>query len=87
MSAPTIHRWTASDGIDLAWRELGEGAPVVLLHGLFSDGQVNWMKFGHAAKVGAYRLYLLAMPRGDVGLLNELFRKQAVLQIQHGAGK
>jgi len=25
----------------------------VLLHGLFSDGQVNWIKFGHAAKIAA----------------------------------
>jgi len=50
---PTIHHWTASDGIELAWREMGEGAAVVLLHGLFSDGVVNWIKFGHAAKVAA----------------------------------
>ncbi len=53
MSEATIHYWTASDGIALAWRELGEGAPVVLLHGLFSDGNVNWIKFGHAAKLAA----------------------------------
>ena len=53
MTEATIHHWTASDGVDLAWREMGEGAPVVLLHGLFSDGVVNWIKFGHAAKVAA----------------------------------
>jgi len=53
VSEPTIHHWTASDGIELAWRELGKGAPVVLLHGLFSDGHVNWIKFGHAAKIAA----------------------------------
>jgi len=53
VTEPTIHHWIASDGIDLAWRELGEGAPVVLLHGLFSDGFVNWIKFGHAAKIAA----------------------------------
>ena len=53
MSEPSIHHWTASDGIDLAYRELGEGRPVILLHGLFSDGHVNWLKFGHAAKVAA----------------------------------
>jgi hypothetical protein len=29
------HRWTASDGVELAWHELGQGRPVVLLHGLF----------------------------------------------------
>ena len=53
MIEPTIHHWTASDGVGLAWREMGEGTPVVLLHGLFSDGIVNWIKFGHAAKVAA----------------------------------
>ena len=53
MTEASVHHWTASDGIDLAWREMGEGTPVVLLHGLFSDGVVNWIKFGHAAKVAA----------------------------------
>ena len=51
MTGPTTHRWTASDGIELAWRETGEGRPVVLLHGLFSDSQMNWINFGTAATV------------------------------------
>ena len=46
-----IHRWTASDGVGLAWRELGEGRPVVLVHGLFSDGVTNWIKFGAAQRL------------------------------------
>ena len=45
--------WTASDGVDLAWRETGEGRPVILLHGLFSDAQMNWIKFDHAEKIAA----------------------------------
>ena len=53
MSEPAIHRWTASDGVELAWREIGEGRPVVLIHGLFSDGHTNWIKFGTADKVAA----------------------------------
>ena len=48
---PALHRWTASDGVELAWRELGTGRPVVLVHGLFSDANTNWIKFGHAAKL------------------------------------
>ena len=32
---------------------LGEGRPVVLLHGLFSDANMNWIKFGHAARIAA----------------------------------
>ncbi len=53
MTALTVHRWTASDGVGLAYHELGTGRPVVLLHGLFSDAIMNWVKFGHAAKLAA----------------------------------
>ena len=53
MSEPTVHFWTASDDVELAWHELGEGRPVVLLHGLFSDAQMNWIKFGHASRIAA----------------------------------
>src|SRR6476661_5466902 len=53
MSEPRVERWTASDGIELAYHELGEGRPVVLLHGLFSDAQINWIKFGHATRIAA----------------------------------
>ena len=58
---PTTHRFTASDGAELAWHELGEGRPVVLLHGLFSNAQTNWIKFGHAAEI-AGRGFRVIMP-------------------------
>ena len=51
VSEPTVHHWTASDGVELAYHELGEDRPVILLHGLFSDANVNWIKFGTAARV------------------------------------
>ena len=51
MTEPTAHFWTASDGVELAYHELGEGKPVILLHGLFSDAQMNWIKFGHAERI------------------------------------
>lgn len=47
------HYFTTSDGIQLAWREAGQGRPVILLHGLFSDAQMNWIKFGHAEQIAA----------------------------------
>jgi pimeloyl-ACP methyl ester carboxylesterase len=39
------------DGAALAVHEVGEesGRPLILLHGLFSSAQVNWIKYGHAA--------------------------------------
>jgi pimeloyl-ACP methyl ester carboxylesterase len=51
MSEISTHYWTASDGVELAWRECGQGRAVILLHGLFSDANVNWMKFWHAARI------------------------------------
>ena len=53
MTDMATHYWTASDGIQLAWREIGQGRPVILLHGLFSDAQMNWIKFGHAERIAA----------------------------------
>lgn len=61
MSEPQVHYWTASDGVQLAYRELGEGRPVVLLHGLFSDANVNWIKFGQADRIAA-RGFRIIMP-------------------------
>jgi pimeloyl-ACP methyl ester carboxylesterase len=49
----STHFWTASDGIELAYHELGEGRPVILLHGLFSDANMNWIKFGSAERIAA----------------------------------
>ena len=46
-----MHRWKPSDGVELAFHELGAGRPVVLLHGLFSSADMNWIKFGHGATI------------------------------------
>ena len=61
MKNSSIHHWTASDGVALAWREMGEGRPVLLIHGLFSDGHTNWIKFGAAQKL-ADRGFRVIMP-------------------------
>jgi pimeloyl-ACP methyl ester carboxylesterase len=53
MSEAAVHFWSASDGVELAYHELGRGRPVVLLHGLFSDAEMNWIKFGHAARIAS----------------------------------
>ncbi|HEU4957206.1 MAG TPA: alpha/beta hydrolase [Sphingomicrobium sp.] len=53
MTGAAIHRWTARDGVELAWHEVGEGRPVILMHGLFSDAQMNWIKFGHADRIAS----------------------------------
>lgn len=53
MTDDAIHRFASFDGVEIAWREIGTGRPVVLLHGLFSDSQTNWVKYGHAAAISA----------------------------------
>ena len=53
MTETETHHWTASDGVELAFHELGEGRPVILLHGLFSDARTNWIKFGSAERIAA----------------------------------
>jgi pimeloyl-ACP methyl ester carboxylesterase len=47
--------------VELAWHELGEGRAVVLLHGLFSNAETNWIRFGHAAEI-ARRGFRVIMP-------------------------
>lgn len=48
VSTQTIRGW---GGAELAVHRLGEGRPVLMLHGLFSSAEVNWIKFGHAQKL------------------------------------
>lgn len=50
---PEPQFFAAPDGTRLAWREMGEGRPVVLLHGLFSSAVTNWIRYGHAAAIAA----------------------------------
>jgi pimeloyl-ACP methyl ester carboxylesterase len=53
MTDATIHQFPSFDGANLAWHEIGEGRPLILLHGYFSDAQTNWIKYGHAATLAA----------------------------------
>ena len=51
MSAATTDRIASFDGAELAVHRLGQGRAVLMLHGLFSSAQMNWIRFGHAAKI------------------------------------
>lgn len=49
------------DGLDLAYRVMeagvrGTGRTIVLIHGYFSTATVNWIRYGHAAKIAALGL-------------------------------
>ncbi len=41
------------DGTSLAYHVVGEGPPVMLLHGLFSSARMNWIKWGHGDRLAA----------------------------------
>ena len=47
------HYFNSFDGTRLAWHEMGEGRPVVLIHGYFSEANTNWIRYGHAAAIAA----------------------------------
>jgi len=44
-------RIASFDGVELAVHRMGAGRPVLLLHGLFSSAEMNWIRFGHARKL------------------------------------
>jgi pimeloyl-ACP methyl ester carboxylesterase len=56
-----VHYFLGGDGARLAYREMGEGRALVLIHGFFSTALVNWVRYGHAAKLAA-RGYRVIMP-------------------------
>lgn len=54
-----------SDGLRLAYRVVGEGAPIVLVHGFASTHEVNWVTTGWSrALVDAGRRVIMADGRG-----------------------
>ncbi|WP_375396011.1 alpha/beta fold hydrolase [uncultured Sphingomonas sp.] len=53
--------YNSFDGVSIAWHEVGEGRPVVLIHGFMSDARTNWIRFGHAAAIAA-KGYRVIMP-------------------------
>lgn len=48
-----VDTFASFDGTQLAVHIEGEGRPVILLHGLFSSAQMNWMKWGHGERLAA----------------------------------
>ena len=56
-----VQHFEGRDGQRLAYRELGHGRPLVLIHGYFSTAQVNWLRYGHAERIAAQG-YRVIMP-------------------------
>lgn len=49
----TAQCFKGAHGDRMAFHEMGpaDGRPVILIHGLFSNAHVNWIKYGHAGKL------------------------------------
>lgn len=60
---PPVDYFASFDGERMAYREVGpaDGRPIVLIHGFFSTAQVNWIRYGHAARLAALG-YRVIMP-------------------------
>ncbi|MCL8250845.1 alpha/beta hydrolase [Aeromicrobium fastidiosum] len=53
MTDPPVEHYAGRDGLQLAYRQVGDGRPVLLLHGFFTTGAVAWLRSGHAARLVA----------------------------------
>ncbi len=49
----TTEHFMARDGTRLAWHEVGDGRPLIIIHGYISDAETNWVRYGTAAPVAA----------------------------------
>lgn len=61
MLAPPVQTFAAPDGAELAYRVVGSGRPLLLIHGYVSTGFTNWIRYGHASLL-ADRGFEVVMP-------------------------
>jgi len=52
-STPTVQRFASFDGLQIAWREIGQGRPTLCVHGFMGNAQGNWIDNGYAAAIAA----------------------------------
>lgn len=57
---PQLHDFHARDGTRLSCHTMGEGPALLLLHGLFSNAQTNWIEYGTARRIAdaGYRVIM-----------------------------
>ncbi|ABI76511.1 hydrolase, alpha/beta fold family [Hyphomonas neptunium ATCC 15444] len=53
MTAPATHTFASFDGTPISYQTLGEGPPVLMLHGFSGNAQINWFGPGIAQKIAA----------------------------------
>jgi pimeloyl-ACP methyl ester carboxylesterase len=66
-----------SDGVEIAYREAGEGAPVLLIHGFASNIDVNWGDTGWITTLVNAGHRVIALDNRGHGGSGKLYDKQA----------
>lgn len=54
-----VRTFSARDGVRLAYRDVGDGWPLVLVHGFFSTAEIAWQSHGHTEPLLAAGFRLL----------------------------
>jgi pimeloyl-ACP methyl ester carboxylesterase len=62
-----------SDGVDIAFRDEGEGAPVLLVHGFASSSRINWVNPGWFAALSAAGFRAIAIDNRGHGESEKLY--------------
>ena len=61
MTKTILRHFPGRDGVRLACHQLGQGWPVMLVHGYLSNAKVSWLDSGIASRIAA-RGYRVIMP-------------------------
>ncbi|MHB1487180.1 MAG: alpha/beta fold hydrolase [Acidimicrobiales bacterium] len=77
LGAPAPERFKTFDGIELAYRAVGEGDPVILLHGFAVDSVANWFGPGVVRALVEAGLKVLALDARGHGSSDKPHDRQA----------
>ena len=93
--APAPEFVESFDGARIAYRVVGEGRPLLLLHGIMSDGAWAWFGPGHAARLAARGRRVIvpdlrghgasAAPRGPEAFANDALLRDVEAVLAHCA--
>ena len=66
-----------SDGVEIAYRDEGDGAPVLLIHGFASNSQINWVGPGWVETLTSAGYRVIALDNRGHGHSQKLYDPQA----------